>query len=183
MPARHSEDERQRILAGLTDQQRAVYGRLSRSERWMSAGQIAEALAARADQIEPILRALETLGLIEHADPSEKRPFGALYRPAPFRLPVVGDWLAGGLADRGYADLSAIQRDYHSVKALSDPADGAEADRAAAETEKALATAREDEDAALTAQAQQDAQAKAERQAKRRAALAAQDAATGEGGA
>lgn len=172
---RHSEREREAILAGVSGDDRKVYDYLTRSPEWLGEAQIAERLKASTQQIAPILGRLVAQGLIEKAPPTQKRPFATLYRPAPCRVVTVGDWLRGGEHDRGYADLDAIRRDYPSVKTLADPADGAEAERDKTQREAALVEekARQEEEEGAQ-QEQADAERKA-RQAEKAKALAKQE--------
>ena len=174
MAGRHTEAERAAIVAGLTDQERAVYDHLTRSAEWMGRGQIADKMRAFQNQIDPVLAALKAKGLIDEAPPSKRRPFGPMVRPAPLRLAVVGDWLKGGLADRGYADLASIQRDYPSVKSLADPADGAEAAKARADREAELEAAKLRQTEELAAQEAAREAERQERIAERAASQAAQ---------
>lgn len=177
---KHSEREREGIVAGLPADDRKVYDYLTRSPSWLGEAQIAQGLKAAPQQVAPILGRLLSKGLLQKSDPTPNRPFAALYRPAPCRVITVGDWLKGGEHDRGYADLDAIRRDYPSVKTLADPADGAEAERDKAEREAALAAEKKRQEEELRAQQEEEEAARKARQAEKAEALAAQEKGGGE---
>lgn len=174
-PSRLTETEQLQRAATLDPRAAKIFDYLRRSPSWLGEAQIAQGLKADPAQIRAGLGVLAAAGLIERAAPSEKRPMAPLYRPAPARVITVGDWLRGGDADRGYADLAAIRRDYPSVTALSDPADGADAARQRAEDDAARKAAQEAQSRALAEQQAQDEAARAARRQAKRDALAAQE--------